>query len=138
MRHSLRFWFPYVLIWILKVLLQLKYKFELETVIFYYYNIGQKLRDTFLWNKHENMLTAEQFAEVLCDDLDLNPLNFVPAIAAAIQQQVESFPSETDNLLREQKDQRVVIKLNIHIGNISLVSSTKVINNSFNSICNIF
>ena len=74
-----------------------------------------------MWNKHENMLTAEQFAEVLCDDLDLNPLNFVPAIAAAIQQQVESFPSETDNLLREQKDQRVVIKLNIHIGNISLV-----------------
>ena len=82
---------------------------------------GQKLRDTFLWNKHEQMLTAEQFAEVLCDDLDLNPLNFVPAIAAAIQQQVESFPSESDNLLREQKDQRVVIKLNIHVGNISLV-----------------
>ena len=82
---------------------------------------GQKLRDTFLWNKNENLLTAEQFAEVLCDDLDLNPLNFVPAIAAAIQQQVESFPSESDNLLREQKDQRVVIKLNIHVGNISLV-----------------
>jgi len=82
---------------------------------------GQKLRDTFLWNKNENLLTAEQFAEVLCDDLDLNPLNFVPAIAAAIQQQVESFPSESDNILREQKDQRVVIKLNIHIGNISLV-----------------
>jgi len=82
---------------------------------------GQKLRDTFLWNKNENLLTAEQFAEVLCDDLDLNPLNFVPAIAAAIQQQVESYPSETDNLLKEQKDQRVVIKLNIHVGNISLV-----------------
>jgi len=82
---------------------------------------GQKLRDTFLWNKNENLLTAEQFAEVLCDDLDLNPLNFVPAIAAAIQQQVESFPSESDNILREQRDQRVVIKLNIHVGNISLV-----------------
>ena len=82
---------------------------------------GQKLRDTFMWNKNENLLTAEQFAEVLCDDLDLNPLNFVPAIAAAIQQQVESFPSESDNLLRDQKDQRVVIKLNIHVGNISLV-----------------
>jgi len=82
---------------------------------------GQKLRDTFLWNKNENLLTPEQFAEVLCDDLDLNPLNFVPAIAAAIQQQVESYPSETENLLSEQKDQRVVLKLNIHIGNISLV-----------------
>ena len=34
------------------------------------------------------MLTPEQFAEVLCDDLDLNPVNFVPAIAAAIAQQV--------------------------------------------------
>ena len=85
--------------------------------------LGQKLRDTFMWNKNENLLTAEQFAEVLCDDLDLNPLNFVPAIAAAIQQQVESYPSETDNLLKEQKDQRVVIKLNIHVGNISLVSN---------------
>ena len=49
---------------------------------------GQKLRDTFLWNRNETMLYAEQFAEVLCDDLDLNPPNFVPAIAAAIQQQV--------------------------------------------------
>ncbi len=34
------------------------------------------------------MLAPEQFAEVLCDDLDLNPVNFVPAIAAAISQQV--------------------------------------------------
>ena len=51
---------------------------------------GQKLRDTFLWNRNETMLYAEQFAEVLCDDLDLNPPNFVPAIAAAIQQQVRT------------------------------------------------
>ena len=34
---------------------------------------------------------------------------------------MESFPSESDNLLKEQQDQRVVIKLNIHLGNISLV-----------------
>ena len=88
--------------------------------------LGQKLRDTFLWNKNENLLTPEQFAEVLCDDLDLNPLNFVPAIAAAIQQQVESYPSETENLLSEQKDQRVVLKLNIHIGNISLVRNSEL------------
>jgi SWI/SNF-related matrix-associated actin-dependent regulator of chromatin subfamily B protein 1 len=82
---------------------------------------GQKLRDTFVWNKNEQMLQPEQFAEIMCDDLDLNPVNFVPAITAAINQQLESFPSETDNLLKEQRDQRVVIKLNIHIGNHSLV-----------------
>ena len=30
--------------------------------------------------------------------------------------QVECYPSETENLLKDQKDQRVVVKLNIHIG----------------------
>lgn len=82
---------------------------------------GQKLRDTFLWNKHESLLSPDQFGEVLCDDLDLNPLNFVPAISAAIQQQLDSYPGDADNLLKEQQDQRVIIKLNIHVGNISLV-----------------
>lgn len=82
---------------------------------------GQKLRDTFLWNKNETLMTADQFAEVLCDDLDLNPIHFVPAITAAVQQQLDNFPSESENLLKEQQDQRVIIKLNIHVGNISLV-----------------
>lgn len=49
------------------------------------------------------------FAEILCDDLDLNPLAFVPAIASAIRQQIESYP--TDGILEEQADQRVVIKV---------------------------
>ena len=55
---------------------------------------GQKLRDTFLWNKSETLITPEMFAETVCDDLDLNPIHFVPAIAAAIQQELDSFPSE--------------------------------------------
>lgn len=80
---------------------------------------GQKLRDTFTWNKNETLITPEQFAEILCDDLDLNPLLFVPAIAQSIRQQTNDFPS--DALLEEVNDQRVVIKLNIHVGNTSLV-----------------
>ncbi|CAI9734833.1 SNF-related matrix-associated actin-dependent regulator of chromatin subfamily B member 1-like isoform [Octopus vulgaris] len=80
---------------------------------------GQKLRDCFTWNKNEALISPEQFAEILCDDLDLNPLNFVPAIAQAIRQQIEAYP--LDNLLEEQADQRVILKLNIHVGNISLV-----------------
>lgn len=82
---------------------------------------GQKLRDTFMWNKNETLITPEMFGEVVCDDLDLNPVNFVPAISAAINQQLESFPGECENLLNEETDKRVVIKLNIHVGNISLV-----------------
>ncbi|GFR18872.1 hypothetical protein TNCT_373701 [Trichonephila clavata] len=80
---------------------------------------GHKLRDTFTWNKNESLITPEQFAETLCDDLDLPPLSFVPAIAQSIRQQIDAFP--TDNLLEEQADQRVILKLNIHVGNISLV-----------------
>ncbi|KAF0038840.1 hypothetical protein F2P81_009324 [Scophthalmus maximus] len=80
---------------------------------------GQKLRDAFTWNMNEKLMTPEMFAEILCDDLDLNPLAFVPAIASAIRQQIESNP--TDGMLEEQADQRVIIKLNIHVGNISLV-----------------
>lgn len=81
---------------------------------------GQKLRDTFTWNKNEMLMTPEQFAEVLCDDLDLNPVNFIPAIASAIKQQLEAFPNNPE-ILEAQMDQRVILKLNIHVGNISLV-----------------
>ena len=76
---------------------------------------GQKLRDTFMWNKNEALMTPEMYAEVLCDDLDLNPINFVPAIAAAINQQLEAFPSDSDNLLREQGSNsiKIVLKLSL-------------------------
>uniref|UniRef100_A0A3B5LSL1 SWI/SNF Subunit INI1 DNA binding domain-containing protein n=1 Tax=Xiphophorus couchianus TaxID=32473 RepID=A0A3B5LSL1_9TELE len=73
---------------------------------------GQKLRDAFTWNMNEKLMTPEMFAEILCDDLDLNPLAFVPAIASAIRQQIESYP--TDSLLEDQTDQRVIIKVRLH------------------------
>ncbi|XP_070572001.1 SWI/SNF-related matrix-associated actin-dependent regulator of chromatin subfamily B member 1-like isoform X1 [Ptychodera flava] len=81
---------------------------------------GQKLRDTFTWNKNETLITPEIFAEILCDDLELNPLTFVPAISQAIRTQMEAFPTDT-SILEDQSDQRVILKLNIHVGNISLV-----------------
>ena len=85
---------------------------------------GHKLRDTFVWNKNEISITPEQFAEVLCDDLDLPAQAFVPAIAQSIRQQVEVFiaPTETNqDPTNLPTDQRVLIKLNVHVGNISLV-----------------
>lgn len=57
----------------------------------------------------EKLMTPEMFSEILCDDLDLNPLTFVPAIASAIRQQIESYP--TDSILEDQSDQRVIIKV---------------------------
>lgn len=62
-------------------------------------------------------MTPEMFAEILCDDLDLNPLAFVPAIASAIRQQIESYP--TDSILEDQADQRVIIKVRQHTARLS-------------------
>lgn len=57
----------------------------------------------------EQLISPEQFAEVLCDDLDLPTAAFVPAIAHSIRQQIEAF--QTDTLLEEQTDQRVILKV---------------------------
>ncbi|XP_045171529.2 SWI/SNF-related matrix-associated actin-dependent regulator of chromatin subfamily B member 1-like isoform X2 [Mercenaria mercenaria] len=83
---------------------------------------GQKLRDCFTWNKNETLITPEMFAEILCDDLDLNPVNFVPAIAQVIRSQLEQYQNEQPEPVEETpSDQRVILKLNIHVGNISLM-----------------
>lgn len=65
-------------------------------------NDGLKVRDTFLWNKNEKLITPEKFAEILCDDLDLPPYQFVSHIAQAIQMQCDSFQS--DIIPRDEED----------------------------------
>ena len=57
----------------------------------------------------ETLITPEQFAEVLCDDLDLNPMVFVTAVAQSIRHQLDTYPTET--VTEEASDQRVVIKV---------------------------
>lgn len=57
----------------------------------------------------EQLIQPEQFAEILCDDLDLNPVNFIPAIASAIKQQLSSGTSTEPD--PGSTDQRVVIKV---------------------------
>eukprot|EP00118_Oscarella_pearsei_P022772 m.266538 g.266538 ORF g.266538 m.266538 type:complete len:119 (+) comp40501_c1_seq40:79-435(+) len=59
-----------------------------------------------------------EFAHIMCDDLDLPAHLFVPAIAGAIRQHCEQFsPNE---IACDEEDRRVIVKLNIHIGNTSL------------------
>jgi len=58
----------------------------------------------------EKTITPEQFAEVLCDDLDLPSSTFVPAIAQSIRQQIEGCPNESF-LDDGSADQRVVLKV---------------------------
>ena len=79
---------------------------------------GVRVRDTFVWNKNEKVLTPEKFSEILCDDLDI-PFNpFSSLIAQSILSQCELHPS--DNVANEQDDRRVLINLNVHVGNMCL------------------
>ena len=57
----------------------------------------------------EQLITPEQFAEIMCGDLDLNPTTFTSAIAQTIRQQAEAYSNES--LLDEQRDQRVILKV---------------------------
>lgn len=80
---------------------------------------GHRLRDTITWNKNEKNLTPEQFSEILVDDLEI-PGSFVQVIANVIRAQVDGYEADV-KALKEDSDQRVIIKLNIHVGNTSLV-----------------
>lgn len=57
----------------------------------------------------ETMITPEQFAEVLCDDLELPTSQFVSAIASSIRQQCDQFT--TDMIPEDEEDRRVIIKV---------------------------
>lgn len=134
---------------------------------------GRKLRDVFTWNRNETSITPEMFAEMLCDDLELNPQMFVSQISAQIRGQINQnlkiqddvrreilkkaenmhYPENTMNLPEYRttpveeihteichtktshtdhkqhssrkraypKEQRVIIKLNVQVGNTNLI-----------------
>ena len=57
----------------------------------------------------EVMLTPEQYAEILCDDLELPTTSFAGPIAQSIRQQCDQF--STDMIPEDEEDRRVIIKV---------------------------
>ena len=62
-----------------------------------------------LFSVIESSVTPEQFAELLCDDLDLPASTFTAAIAGSLRQQVEQF--STDMIPEDEEDRRVIVKV---------------------------
>ncbi|KAJ1972325.1 SWI/SNF chromatin-remodeling complex subunit [Dimargaris xerosporica] len=52
---------------------------------------GYKLRDTFTWNLNDSLISHEQFAETLCEDMALPAPVFVPAIVRQLREQLDDF-----------------------------------------------
>ncbi|KAF9931734.1 Chromatin structure remodeling complex protein sfh1 [Linnemannia zychae] len=78
-----------------------------------------RLRDTFTWNVNEQLMTPEKFAEILCDDLDLNHAKFVPEIAQSLRNQIAEFEPIAEVQVPNEGS-RVVIQLDVHVGGINL------------------
>ncbi|KJE91129.1 SNF5/INI1 protein [Capsaspora owczarzaki ATCC 30864] len=79
---------------------------------------GIKLQDVFTWDLGETQTTPRRFAELLCAELRLPTPTFVPAIESAVQQQLLEFAALP--MPDVGGDHRIMIKLSIHIGSISL------------------
>lgn len=76
----------------------------------------------------ETLISPEVFAEVLCDDLDLPPASFVPAVVQAIRQQIKQFDTDSEIMLDQQADQRVIIKVQSQHDSVIKLNFSKLIN----------
>ena len=70
------------------------------------------------------MITPEQFAEILCDDLDLPSSSFAAAIASSIRQQCEQYSG--DMIPDDEEDRRVIIKVSLLLDNSGCSTSNLV------------
>lgn len=108
---------------------------------------GYKLRDTFTWNLNESLITPEQFADIICDDLKLPQSIFSDQITKSIKEQLDDYNLNASSMMKEEQEDssptldalcdthtneggnssskgielRTVIKLDITVGNRELV-----------------
>lgn len=107
-----------------------------------------RLRDTFTWNLHEKLVSPDMFADYLVEDLRLPPEatpQVMQQVRSELHEQIHNFyphiivedgPLEVGRLYSDHKDDemRIMIKLNITIGRITLVDQFEWdINNPHNS-----
>ncbi|KAI8136906.1 hypothetical protein BJV82DRAFT_526184 [Fennellomyces sp. T-0311] len=81
---------------------------------------GYKLRDTFTWNMNETLITPEQFAEIMCEDLQLPTAQFAQQIARGIKDQVQDYYLHSGST-RKSAELRMLMKLDITVGNRALL-----------------
>ncbi|TKA72899.1 hypothetical protein B0A55_05345 [Friedmanniomyces simplex] len=107
-----------------------------------------RLRDTFTWNLHEKLISPDMLAEYLLEDLRIPPENLHEVsrqVKGEMQEQIQNFyphiivedgPLEPGQPYHNHKDDemRILIKLNITIGRITLMDQFEWdLNNPLNS-----
>ncbi|EPZ32321.1 SNF5/SMARCB1/INI1 domain-containing protein [Rozella allomycis CSF55] len=82
---------------------------------------GIKYRDTFTWHLQEKNVTPEVFAEIICQDFDLPTSLFSPPISKSIREQIVDFSNYLKPDHESVNELRIIIKLDITIGTVSLI-----------------
>ena len=63
-----------------------------------------KIKDTFMWNGADTIVSPEMFAQVLCRDFNVPEGVFVPRICAAIRQRVREFQDQVMPIMIRSPD----------------------------------
>lgn len=63
----------------------------------------------------EELVTPDQFANIMCLDLDIPPQVFAPQISSAIRTQIEEYAPVAEIQIPEETEMRVVIDIQLHL-----------------------
>jgi len=97
------------------ILVPIRLDFEIEKDKF-------KLRDFFIWNLNESSLTLENLVSLIMEDYKLNNPLLFDTILSSIKDQINDFNCFNNfNFKKNDYDLRILIKLDIIIGNIHLI-----------------
>ncbi|KAK6205223.1 chromatin structure remodeling complex protein SFH1 [Scheffersomyces amazonensis] len=77
-------------------------------------NSTHKLVDSFLWNLNESLITPQEFADIVCNDLEL-PNSMQSQITESIIQQIEEFSYASNLQLPSDAPSVVIIDLSVNL-----------------------
>jgi chromatin structure-remodeling complex subunit SFH1 len=63
----------------------------------------------------EELVTPDQFANIMCLDLDIPPQVFAPQISSAIRTQIEEYAPVAEIQIPEETDMRVIVNIQVHL-----------------------
>ncbi|KAK4054521.1 hypothetical protein OIV83_001015 [Microbotryomycetes sp. JL201] len=89
---------------------------------------GFRIRDSFVWNAREELVSIMDFSKIMCDDLDI-PQTHAPDIASQISEQLAELVHAAEIQVRSHeeekahadRDLRVMLPLDVQIGALHLV-----------------
>ncbi len=70
-----------------------------------------RLKDSFTWNMNEELITPDQFAVIMCTDLDIPSAVFAPHISNSIRTQIEEYAPVAEIELPEGHELRVIVNV---------------------------